>query len=352
ADAPRGVAPELDRVDEFAGRFPGWAEALALAHRRIAALERTIETLSDRLAHDPHLAAAMHEVLSTATAIRSTAAILAETGEIEPEWRDRFHRNLNEDSRRLAESSRALVAYLGETEAREDGRAAPQDEVETFLSAHGHHFAGLEDGTSDPGALVRAAPGLTTDAARDLARRVLTQYASDARSMPMGQMREGLARHGLDVPTLVAELRQPWQAVFRRLAAMPQDVVGAPVGLVICDASGSLLFRKPVAGFTLPRFGEGCPLWPLFSALARPLSPIRRRVEQVGRLSAQFDCFAIAHPLTAPGIDRDPVYLSTMLMLPAARAQADAQPVGATCRVCLRAGCEARREPSVLIEGF
>jgi len=97
------VVAETDRADEFAGRFPGWAEVLAAGHRRIASLERTVETLSDRLTHDPHLAASLHEVLSTAAAIRSTASILAETGELEVEWRDRFHRNLNEDSRRLSE---------------------------------------------------------------------------------------------------------------------------------------------------------------------------------------------------------------------------------------------------------
>ena len=29
------VQPEMDRVDEFAGRFPGWAELIAHGHRRI-----------------------------------------------------------------------------------------------------------------------------------------------------------------------------------------------------------------------------------------------------------------------------------------------------------------------------
>src|SRR6056297_1265307 len=49
-------APELDRIEEFAGRFPGWARQLAGLHRRAEGLERTVEALTDRLAHDPHLA--------------------------------------------------------------------------------------------------------------------------------------------------------------------------------------------------------------------------------------------------------------------------------------------------------
>ena len=72
----------------------------------------------DRLTHDPRLAAALHEVLSVVTAIRATAAILSDTGDLDPEWLDRFHRNLDQDSRRLALSAEALVAYLdGEGEA-------------------------------------------------------------------------------------------------------------------------------------------------------------------------------------------------------------------------------------------
>ena len=43
ADLPQGGA-ELDRVDEFAGRFPGWAQLLADSRSRIAQLERSLET--------------------------------------------------------------------------------------------------------------------------------------------------------------------------------------------------------------------------------------------------------------------------------------------------------------------
>ncbi|MEH6741775.1 MAG: helix-turn-helix transcriptional regulator, partial [Sulfitobacter sp.] len=81
------LSPEdAGHAEAFAGRFPGWAEALADSQRRVAALERTVETLSDRIAHDPHLAESMHELLTTAAAVRSTAEILADEGTLEPEW--------------------------------------------------------------------------------------------------------------------------------------------------------------------------------------------------------------------------------------------------------------------------
>ena len=354
ADAATPMA-ETDRADEFAGRFPGWAEVLAWSHRRIASLERTVETLSDRLTHDPRLAASLHEVLSTAAAIHSTASILAETGELEPEWRDRFHRNLNEDSARLADSSKALVAYLDDSEANEDRRGAPQEEVEAFMAAHDHHFAELEQGQVTAEALVDAAPELTSRAARQVARVVLFQYLADARAMPFDSFRAAITEHGPEPLVLAETFGVDLPAVFRRIATMPEGVLPNAVGLVICDASGSILFRKALTGFALPRHGESCPLWPLFIALNRPLVPIRRRVAQLGRTAAQFDCLAMAWPDGRPAFDRDPVYRSVMLILPVPGGGASgttAQQVGSSCRVCPRDPCEARREPSILGEGF
>jgi len=349
------MAAETDRTDEFAGRFPGWAEVLAAGYRRITQLERTVEILSDRLTHDPQLAASLHEVLSTAASIRSTASILAETGELEPQWRDRFHRNLNQDSRRLAQSSKALVTYLDESGDSEDRRGVPQEEVESFFAAHDHHFAGIETGSETRESLIRNATELTSDAARVIAGHALGQYAQDAAAMPLPAVLQALGQDGLDPVVLADRFGTDLPSVFRRLAAMPEKDMPVAVGLVICDASGSILFRKPVTGFALPRFGASCPLWPLFGALSRPMVPIRRKVSQLGRTMARFDCLAVAWPQGTPAFEREPQYRSVMLILPLPAGEDkedDVQPVGSTCRVCPRRDCGARREPSILREGF
>ena len=98
-------APELARLEEFIGRFPGWATLMLAQFREGQERAQMVQTLTDRLAHDPHLAASIHEVISVVTAIRSTAAILVETEKLEPAWQARFHRNINEDSQRLAEGA-------------------------------------------------------------------------------------------------------------------------------------------------------------------------------------------------------------------------------------------------------
>lgn len=351
ADADAPVA-ELDRVDEFAGRFPGWAEVMANGHRRIATLERTVETLSDRLAHDPNLAASVHEVLSTAAAIRSTASILAEPGELEPQWRDRFHKNLNEDSLRLSESSRALVSLLDENDAGAVRRGLPQEEAEAYFLERGFHFPELEQEEASPAEIAQAVSAPLSVAARSLVRAGLEQYQADARLIPLSQIAPAIKTGRLEPVALARRFGCGLPAVLRRLAALPEDVVGQEAGMVICDASGTLLFRKPITGFALPRFGASCPLWPLYTALVHPNTPVRRQVAQQGRSAAAFDCMAVAWPLEMPEFGSDPVFRAVMLILPGGEEVEDAQPVGASCRICPRRDCIARREPSILKEEF
>lgn len=347
-----GQKAEVDGVEEFAGRFPGWAGVLAQMHRRVVSLERTVGILSDRLTHDPHLAASMHEVLSTAAAIRSTAAILAEPGEIEAEWRNRFHKNLHQDAERLAESSKALVSYLDENKDEDSHRGVPMDEVEAFFARHGYHFPEIEaGGTRRDIALDELGAG----AARALAESALDIYEADARAMPLDRISALVAGDTPDPLGLAAEFSVDPAAVLRRLASLPEGALPHPAGLVICDASGSILFFKPTTGFTLPRHGEACPLWPAFKALNRPLVPIRQRVVQLGRSAAEFECFAIAWPQAVSRFGAEPVYRSVMLVLPTedtVQMSEGAAQAGASCRICPRRDCTSRREPSILSEGF
>ncbi|NOD35099.1 MULTISPECIES: helix-turn-helix domain-containing protein [unclassified Ruegeria] len=351
ADDAVGQNAELDSLEEFAGRFTGWAGVLAQMHRRVVSLERNVEILSDRLTHDPHLAASMHEVLSTAAAIRSTAAILADTEDIEAEWRERFHKNLHQDAERLADSSKALVTFLDESDAAVDPRGVPLEEVEAFFQARDYSFTELEEGGATDAVDLSS---LNTTAAQTLAREMLEIYRADARAMPLDAVAARVRGAQPDPVDLAHHFSVDMATVLRRLAFLPESVVSEPAGLVLCDASGSILFLKPTPGFAMPRHGEACPLWPVFTALNRPLVPVRKQVEQTGRASAEFECFAYAWPHAVPGYDQDPAYRSVMLVRPVQEQAGDAPvtQVGPNCRVCPRNECTARREPSILSEGF
>jgi hypothetical protein len=353
ADGQQQGGAELDRLDEFVGRFPGWAELTADLWRRTRALERTVEALSDRLTHDPFLSTSLHEVLSTVTAIRSTATILAETPDIDPEWRGRFHRNMADESERLAESAGALVRYLDEDAGAEVNASTPQEEMDAWLSAQGFHIADMERALApSPETVVAAAPQLKSAAARSLATGWLLRYRKDVEHMPLGPFREAARATGFDPSALAMRFGVDLGAVFRRMAALPADGPAEAIGLVACDGSGTLTFRKPLDGFGLPRFGAACPLWPLYQALTRPMVPVRQVVEMGGRGGRRFLTYAVCQPSQPAGFDGPTVLEAAMLVLPPALAPvqegAAATPVGTSCRICPRVTCAARREPSIM----
>ncbi|WP_435136969.1 short-chain fatty acyl-CoA regulator family protein [Pseudopelagicola sp. nBUS_19] len=342
---------ELQQIDEFAGRFPGWAALVEQQYHRLESLERTAVTLADRLTHDPHLAASVHEMLTMVTAIRSTAGILAETKELEPEWRNRFQRNLNEDSQRLADSSQQLVAYLdGAADAAAD-LTLPREEVDTFLTSHKFRFQTLDQATPDAvRKFVAVQSELTTAAARDLAKQALLQIASDSRAMPESEVRTFVLETGIDPVAVARFFGTPLSSAIRRLAILSDVSLPVPMGLVMCDGSGTLMLRKQVEGFPLPRFSAACPKWPLFQALSHPMRPISQLVTVTGRDSRRFRCFAVAEPVGALELNVDPLYHSYMLIVPIERG-GDSREVGSTCRICSSQNCEGRREPSLLAEG-
>ncbi len=346
-------AAELDRVGEFIGRFPGWAAVVAAQHARTRELERLVEALSDRLSHDPQLAATLHEILSTVTAIRSAVSILSDEGEVDPEWQARFLRNVAEDATRLTDAARVLTGFLESGQAEPRAHMSPQEELAAFLDAHDYHFPALEPGGRGVAADLAHAPGtgLDSEAARDLAARWLTRYAADARAMPAGEFAPRWRGSGLDPVPVAAHFGVGPAAVLRRAACLGPEAGAGQAGLVVCDGTGTLTTRLPIAGFPVPRFGATCARWPLYQALTQPGRALRARVVMPGEPAADFTCIAIATLDWPGGMQALPVVEATMLIVPGAAGDPGAGPTvfaGPGCRVCPRAGCPARREMSLL----
>ncbi len=328
-------AAELARADEFADRFPGWAEAVLAMHQRSLTQEAAIAAVNDRMSHDPHLSANLHEVLSAVSSVRSTSVILAETEDLEPEWQARFLRNLDQDSARLAKGAEALVRYLdsgGQIDAQ--GSASPQEEVEAWASGLDWQIGGAD------------VPQSLSPAARDMARALQGEVRADLAAMPDASFAAALAQYGPDPLAIASALGAQPFAAFRRIAFQ----AGGGVGLVVCDASGTLTLRRAAQGFSLPRFGAACPLWPLFTALARPMQPIeaQAQVGADGLSAARFTLRAFGITSHPAGFGGPELRRAMMLIVPTSGANAPALGVGATCRTCQRDACLARREPSIL----
>lgn len=125
AQRVNSAGAELGRADEYIARFPGWASVVDAQDARIRALEGEITALRNRLAHDVDIAAALHEVISTATAIRSTATILSDSPDLDSDWQMRFHKNIDVESARLAQSSQDLLLLLQKEAEREHTSTDP-----------------------------------------------------------------------------------------------------------------------------------------------------------------------------------------------------------------------------------
>ncbi|MFN7002583.1 MAG: helix-turn-helix domain-containing protein [Roseinatronobacter sp.] len=348
---------ELERIDEFTGRFPGWAKVLAETQGRVERLERVVEQLNDRMTHDPYMGEALHEIISAVTSVQSTATILNDAQEIEPDWQDRFHQNILQDSARLAEGAVALVNYLDAGKSDETGLAAPQEEVEAWLAQRGFHLPELETGSVDAARLVAGQVELSSEASRLLAAQWVRQFQADCHALPSAPVLALLGDKGY-VPELLADhFRVPFDQVLRRLALLSPETLAqhglAAPGLVICDNSGTILFRRGIDGFALPRFGGACPLWPLYQALLRPYVRMCVALATAGRLGRRFTAYAYASAPVEMGIGMPTVLQATMLILPSDEktTQTGTEPlsVGSSCRTCPQMDCLARREPSILM---
>ncbi|WBU64175.1 helix-turn-helix transcriptional regulator [Paracoccus aerodenitrificans] len=310
---------ELDRIAEFAARMPGWAGLVVALSQRSEAQARRLADLSDRMTQNPYLLDTLHEVLSAITSLRSTASILVQEPDMAPDWRIRFHGNLDQDSRRLSVTAQALVAYLDSFE-QDAGLLTPQEEFEAWIA----------DG--------RPAEGPASDAARDLAQAWQRNEAEDCALLPDTALQ---AAAGADPLHLAAELRLPLDLVLRRLATIePQS------GIMICDGAGGVVFRRPPHGLGETRPGDSCAMLPLFEALGQPGTPVLRVVETES--AKRFRAVAISVRSPAAEASRPVLGRAVMLLRPSEDDGTEAVPIGPTCRVCPRPACPARRVPSIL----
>ncbi|OAN84303.1 hypothetical protein A8B78_07505 [Jannaschia sp. EhC01] len=345
------VPAETARIDELVARFPGWTALIAAQEARARALEGQIDALRDRLAHDPALAEAMHEVLSSVAAIRTTADILVREKDLDPAWRGRFHRNLHEDAERLSGRATGLLAQFEAPGAGADV-SAPEETVEAMFEAAGHYFAEIETAGDAVDAAIEAvlarSAGMEDAPARARAEAQLRAYAEDARRLPMADFAPLSKASGHDPARVLAAAGSAAGGdvalVLRRMASLPAEDGVPPRGLAICDASGALLHRRRLQGFAMPRVAAGCPLWPLYRVLGR-IGQADMAVIETPQ-GARFKAWAVAQPVGEPqAFGQVPRVVATMLVMPAG-PEAEASEViasGPGCGICPREGCPARR---------
>ena len=339
-------APETHLVEEFVGRYPGWARMVASLDRAGREQRATIEALGDRLTHDPVLQSHMHEMLTTITAIRSTASILATVEDIEPPQRRRFTRAIHDESQRLSEVAAALADYFDRAAASDRPPATPEEEVARLLDAEDYDFPELEEGAGIAHVLDRLAPGST--AARRELEIWLTRWQADAAAIPRAAL-DALLTRPMDPAVEAARLGVDIAVLLRRLAFRAADV---PMGLIGINGAGQIVERRPLPDWPISRQMAACPLLPVFDALWQPGLTQPAMVEQPGGQATLVLCHAWIAPPARTGQRGRPG--AAMLIVPdAARRHFALGPAprieaGPGCRICARAHCAARIAEPVL----
>ncbi|WP_316014338.1 helix-turn-helix domain-containing protein [Roseobacter sp. HKCCA0434] len=334
-------APELDAVEEFVGRYPGWAQVIATLDRTGHAQRGAIEALSDRLTHDPVLQRDLHEMLTSITAIRSTASILASVDDIDPPQRRRFTRAIHDESQRLSEVAGALTDYFDRAVTSETPTVTPEEEVARLLDEARYDFPDLaEDRVAVAAIIARSG---ARGAVAELLRDWLDRWKADAAiALPDETAPIDLVRHAADQDVDVP-------ALMRRLAfrAAPD----AP-GLMSVNGAGQLLLRRPLPDWPIPRQVSPCARLPLFAALRMPGDTFAATIAQPGRR----ETLAIVTATQAPprAMDEPPRVEATMLLVPPGSEprylthQRREVAAGPGCRLCARTDCADRIAPQLL----
>ena len=261
----------------------------------------------------------------------------------------------------MAAGAQALVGFLDPEDADQNNILSPREELDGLLATRRYYFEEFEESGGDVTRRVEANPQLSVQAQK-LLQDYLAQYQKDALALPQITLSRILNEFGSDPVEAARRSGQALPVVMRRMASLGAQILNVEVGLLICDASGSVLFNKPVPGFKLPISAGFCAIWPVFEALQLPMRPIRLKLQQNGREGGLFQSVSFAQLPEIPA-RADPVLpVGYMLLQPhenvsqvASAEMPHAQmprEVGLTCRLCTRADCFARREISVFAEEF
>jgi len=272
----------------------------------------------------------------------------------------RFQSVIYDESRRLSDAAQDLVSYFDQAQETTRLGSSAHEIFESFLAKHNHVFPQLEE-TTDPESVVgeilqTELSNAPQEAVKKAQERLIT-YSQDAQKMPLKPFVEAARKNAFSPDILASQFSMDLHAVFRRLASLRRDGVEAPsFGLVVINAAGQPLFRRPLESFSLPRFSSICALWPAFQALSTPGLPISEII--VLPNGREFLARALAQPSGPAQFGQTPAILSAMLVTSLNDAhqfgmldpkmRQSSRNVGTSCRLCLQTACPARSEPSIL----
>lgn len=195
-----------------------------------------------------------------------------------------------------------------------------------------------------------------SDASHKLAMLGLANYFAAAIVLPYTHFHEVAENFRYDIERLSAHFSQSFETICHRLSTLQRPTLrGVPFSFVRVDRAGNMSKRQSATGFHFSASGGTCPLWNVYETFAYPgkimtqiaqmpdgrkylwiARTVERRATRYGQPGKTFaiglgcELRHAGRVVYADGIDL---------------GEANATPIGAGCRVCVRSNCPQRAFP-------
>ena len=328
---------ELDDIELFTTRFPGWVNVLSHQAATQKRLESLIEGLSDRLSHDPVLSETIHIMLSNITAIRSISELLVVRGSMDAERQKSFIQSIFLESKRLSVSAEKLLEQFDPAYSTLSEKHSDKNQP---LSGDKHKKTTQAATLSEQ---LKLPENVTSSQSFMAAQETITIEA----------LKKSINAHHYQ-PFLIADhFELPARAVFYQLLCLSNKGDLPDYGLLEVDNAGGVLFRHEAGTMRLPSRSGACPRWPVYRALGLTGEPVIQKLQFI--TGETYQAYAISSSRKRDYAQLVPVSQSVMLFHevqgdePAQRATPVID-VGFHCSVCRHTNCTDRREVYALFD--
>lgn len=133
-----------DERRDLVAQYPASAAALSRLHRAYGAAVTSADAYADRLRSDPLLSQMLHQILSSITAVRSSAEILQDVPDLDDAERQRFLAAIGRETLALSDVARNLIGQF-DTASQTRRSVSPAREIDDLIIERENYFPTLED---------------------------------------------------------------------------------------------------------------------------------------------------------------------------------------------------------------
>lgn len=253
----------------------------------------------------------------------------------------------------VGEAHGSLLRAFDPAERRLFVNAAAPEESRKFLMAHRL----MQGEAADLIAALVSAAAIPAPGADRLLAVGLANYAAGALMMPYRQFRTSARTLRHDIDRLARAFGVSFEQACHRLSTLQRPGMrGIPLFFCRVDMAGNITKRHSATRLQFARFGGACPLWIVHEAVGVP----DRILTQLGETPDGVRYVSMAKGLVKPSgtYSRPPRRYAVALGCEVEHAanfiyadgmqlhdEAAAAPIGITCRLCPRQGCDQRAFP-------